>query len=161
MVIYDDDHYYLGGVIAELCRKNGCEVTLVTPAAVVSSWTAHTLEQEMIQSGLLEKGEPHRDGSEVIHFTIKLKNDAREEIRRLPRTKFGMNLVGRHGATASRILFRLVLGLSLAIWDRFLIKIVPWNPLVGCIVLAPVIMLPRHAQNYNFYDSFTCVRAQE
>jgi len=56
VVIYDDDHYYLGGVIAELCRKKGCEVTLVTPAAVVSSWTVHTLEQEMIQSGLLEKG---------------------------------------------------------------------------------------------------------
>ncbi|MDP7583541.1 MAG: FAD-dependent oxidoreductase [SAR324 cluster bacterium] len=56
VLVYDDDHYYLGGVIAELCRKNGCEVTLVTPAAVVSSWTVHTLEQEMIQSGLLKKG---------------------------------------------------------------------------------------------------------
>jgi len=43
-------------VIAELCQKNGCEVTLVTPAAVVSSWTVHTLEQEIIEADLLKKG---------------------------------------------------------------------------------------------------------
>lgn len=56
VVIYDDDHFYLGGVIAELCQKNGCEVTLVTPAALVSSWTVHTLEQEIIEADLLKKG---------------------------------------------------------------------------------------------------------
>lgn len=56
VVVYDDDHFYLGGVVAEYCRKNGCEVTLVTPAAVVSSWTMHTLEQEIIQADLLKKG---------------------------------------------------------------------------------------------------------
>ena len=56
VVIYDDDHFYLGGVLAELCQKNGCEVTLVTPAALVSSWTVHTLEQEMIEADLLKKG---------------------------------------------------------------------------------------------------------
>jgi dimethylamine/trimethylamine dehydrogenase len=56
VVIYDDDHFYLGGVLAEHCRKNDCEVTLVTPAALVSSWTVHTLEQEMIEADLLKKG---------------------------------------------------------------------------------------------------------
>ena len=56
VVLYDDDHFYLGGVLAEHCKKKGCEVTLVTPAAVVSSWTAHTLEQEIIQENLLKKG---------------------------------------------------------------------------------------------------------
>ena len=56
VVVYDDDHFYLGGVLAEYCRKNGCEVTLITPAAVVSSWTVHTLEQETIQADLLKKG---------------------------------------------------------------------------------------------------------
>ena len=56
VVVYDDDHFYLGGVLAEYCRKNGCEVTLITPAAVVSSWTVYTLEQETIQADLLKKG---------------------------------------------------------------------------------------------------------
>ena len=56
VVVYDDDHFYLGGVLAEHCRKNGCEVTLVTPAGLVSSWTVHTLEQEIIEADLLKKG---------------------------------------------------------------------------------------------------------
>jgi dimethylamine/trimethylamine dehydrogenase len=44
VIIWDDDHYYLGGVLAELCRERGLEVTLVTPAAMVSAWTVNTLE---------------------------------------------------------------------------------------------------------------------
>ena len=44
VIVWDDDHYYLGGVLAELCRNMGFEVTLVTPAAMVSAWTANTLE---------------------------------------------------------------------------------------------------------------------
>jgi dimethylamine/trimethylamine dehydrogenase len=31
LVIYDDDHYYMGGVLAELLATNGCKVSLVTP----------------------------------------------------------------------------------------------------------------------------------
>ncbi|NIB42190.1 NADH:flavin oxidoreductase [Pseudomaricurvus alkylphenolicus] len=56
VVIYDDDHYYMGGVIAEKLVKLGLEVALVTPAAEVSSWTHNTLEQFKIQSRLLEMG---------------------------------------------------------------------------------------------------------
>jgi dimethylamine/trimethylamine dehydrogenase len=44
VVVWDDDHYYMGGVLAELCRANGLDVTIVTPAATVSAWTANTLE---------------------------------------------------------------------------------------------------------------------
>jgi dimethylamine/trimethylamine dehydrogenase len=44
VVILDDDHYYMGGVLAERCRAAGLAVTLVTPAATVSAWTANTLE---------------------------------------------------------------------------------------------------------------------
>ena len=44
VIIWDDDHYYLGGILAELCRNAGLEVTLVTPAAMVSAWTVNTLE---------------------------------------------------------------------------------------------------------------------
>ena len=49
VVIYDDDHYYLGGVIAEKLRREGHEVLLVTPAATISSWSEWTLEHEQTQ----------------------------------------------------------------------------------------------------------------
>jgi len=56
VVIFDDDHYYMGGVIAEFMRETGIEVTLVTPAADVSHWTHNTLEQHRIQTRLIEIG---------------------------------------------------------------------------------------------------------
>jgi dimethylamine/trimethylamine dehydrogenase len=54
VVIYDDDHYYLGGVLAEKLRAEGLEVALVTPAPDVSHWTHNTMEQSRIQTRLLE-----------------------------------------------------------------------------------------------------------
>jgi dimethylamine/trimethylamine dehydrogenase len=56
VVLFDDDHYYLGGVLAELLAGEGSEVTLVTTAAVASAWTVNTLEQHRIQRRLLEAG---------------------------------------------------------------------------------------------------------
>jgi dimethylamine/trimethylamine dehydrogenase len=56
VVIYDDDHYYMGGVLAELLRQEGREVTLVTPSAYVSDWTVNTLEQHTIHRRLAEMG---------------------------------------------------------------------------------------------------------
>jgi dimethylamine/trimethylamine dehydrogenase len=56
VVLYDDDHYYLGGVLAEQLADNGCQVTLVTPAPTISSWTEYTLEQERIYARLLSLG---------------------------------------------------------------------------------------------------------
>ncbi|MBV8908845.1 MAG: FAD-dependent oxidoreductase [Sphingomonas sp.] len=44
IIIWDDDHYYMGGVLAEVSRYAGAEVVLVTTAAAVSAWTANTLE---------------------------------------------------------------------------------------------------------------------
>ncbi len=55
VLVYDDDHYYMGGIIAELLADAGCEVTLATPDARVSAWTVHTLEQHRIQARLMEK----------------------------------------------------------------------------------------------------------
>lgn len=54
VMIFDDEHYYMGGVIAEHLAKNGCPVTLVTPLPLVSNWTENTLEQDGIQQRLLE-----------------------------------------------------------------------------------------------------------
>jgi dimethylamine/trimethylamine dehydrogenase len=56
VILYDDDHYYMGGVLAELLASQGCEVTLVTPAPLVSYWSQYTLEQERIQRKLLKLG---------------------------------------------------------------------------------------------------------
>jgi dimethylamine/trimethylamine dehydrogenase len=44
VLVFDDDHYYLGGVLAERLAALGHEVRLVTSAPLVSSWTAYTLE---------------------------------------------------------------------------------------------------------------------
>ncbi len=55
-VIYDDDHYYMGGVLAELLARHGCQVSLVTPAPLVSYWSQFTLEQERIQHQLMRLG---------------------------------------------------------------------------------------------------------
>ena len=54
VLIFDDDHYYMGGIMAEKLRQDGFDVILVTPAPDVSSWTHNTLEQERIQTRLIE-----------------------------------------------------------------------------------------------------------
>jgi dimethylamine/trimethylamine dehydrogenase len=54
VLVYDDDHYYLGGVLAEKLRRDGLEVTLVTPALAASYWTEKTLEIDHIHKRLLE-----------------------------------------------------------------------------------------------------------
>ena len=56
IMIYDDDHYYMGGALAEQLRHAGHDVTLVTPEALASAWTVSTLEQDKIQRRLLECG---------------------------------------------------------------------------------------------------------
>ncbi len=56
VVIYDDEHYFMGGALAEKLRRAGHEVTLVTPQATASSWTAYTDEQGFVQARLLDLG---------------------------------------------------------------------------------------------------------
>jgi dimethylamine/trimethylamine dehydrogenase len=56
VLLYDDDHYYMGGVLAELLVKGGCKVTFVTPSIRVSDWSYNTLEQAFIQKRLIELG---------------------------------------------------------------------------------------------------------
>jgi len=56
VVVYDDDTFYLGGLVAELVRGRGSEVVLVTSSGVVSPETSVTLEQHRIHSRILEKG---------------------------------------------------------------------------------------------------------
>ena len=56
VVIYDDEHYFMGGALAERLALAGHQVTLVTPQAVVSAWTTATDEQDFIQTRLTALG---------------------------------------------------------------------------------------------------------
>jgi dimethylamine/trimethylamine dehydrogenase len=53
-LIYDDDHYYMSSVIAELLRSKNIPVTLVTPESMVSAWGDKTSEQWRVQRRLME-----------------------------------------------------------------------------------------------------------
>ncbi len=54
--MFDDDHFYMGGVVAEALVRAGATVTLVTPAPYVSDWTRNTLEQGTIHRHLASLG---------------------------------------------------------------------------------------------------------
>lgn len=56
IVIFDDDHYYLGSALAEHLAEAGANVAIVTPAAEVSGWTHFSLEYEHIQVRLRALG---------------------------------------------------------------------------------------------------------
>lgn len=56
VMVYDDDHFYMGSVIAEALIARGCGIDFVTPAVKVAEWTDNTLEQGSIMRRLLGLG---------------------------------------------------------------------------------------------------------
>ncbi len=56
VVVFDDDHYYMGGVIAEKLVQDGHTVSIVTPESAISAWTAYTLEYDRIQTRMRTLG---------------------------------------------------------------------------------------------------------
>jgi dimethylamine/trimethylamine dehydrogenase len=54
VVIFDDDYFYLGSVIAEALRKHGCEVVYLTADDTIASWSVHTLDYRHIQVRMAE-----------------------------------------------------------------------------------------------------------
>jgi len=56
VVVFDDDHFYMGGVLAEKLKREGHDVLLVTPAPDISTWTHKTLEQRKVQKQLMDLG---------------------------------------------------------------------------------------------------------
>jgi dimethylamine/trimethylamine dehydrogenase len=88
VVIYDDDHYYMGGVLAELLATNGCSVSLVTPAPMISYWSQFTLEQEKTQARLMNLGVklyPKSILNEIKKDSVRLSNTVSGEEVELPR----------------------------------------------------------------------------
>ncbi len=90
VIIYDFDHYFMGGVLAELLLNERSKVTFVTPAAYISDWTVNTLEEHVIHrrlagldvkivlsSGVVEIAEDHVISNFVfIDKTERLACDA-------------------------------------------------------------------------------------
>ena len=65
VVVWDDDHYYMGGVMAEVLAGQGCEVIYATPAVEASTWTRNTMEQHFIQARLLGMGVSIRTATDL------------------------------------------------------------------------------------------------
>jgi dimethylamine/trimethylamine dehydrogenase len=87
-IIYDDDHYYIGGVLAEWLAEQGYQVSLVTPAPLISYWSQFTLEQERIQHKLMKLGVklyPQHVISEIENDCVRLTNTISGEASELQR----------------------------------------------------------------------------
>jgi dimethylamine/trimethylamine dehydrogenase len=56
VVVFDDDHYYMGPVLSVLLAQSGAAVSYVTTAARAGDWSHYTGEQERTQQQMLELG---------------------------------------------------------------------------------------------------------
>ncbi len=56
VLVFDDDHYYLGPVIAQKLALAGAQVRYVTTEGRAGAWSLYTQEQERAQRALLEHG---------------------------------------------------------------------------------------------------------
>jgi dimethylamine/trimethylamine dehydrogenase len=87
VVVFDDDHYYIGGVIAEKLRLDGLDVTLVTPSNEISTWTKLTEEQFRIQKQILTLGISVETGTnlrQVAADHVVLKSIHTRDAREIP-----------------------------------------------------------------------------
>jgi dimethylamine/trimethylamine dehydrogenase len=55
-VVFDDDHYYMGSVVAELISSQGIAVTLVTPSDSMSEWGGLTYDRWRARTKLQKMG---------------------------------------------------------------------------------------------------------
>jgi dimethylamine/trimethylamine dehydrogenase len=82
VVVFDDDHYYMGSVLAELLVGAGCEVTLVTPAPQIALWSQYTLEQPHILRRLRQLGVRMMPNTEIVSIeagAVRLHNALHRE----------------------------------------------------------------------------------
>jgi dimethylamine/trimethylamine dehydrogenase len=56
IVIFDDDRFYMGSIVAEVAINTGRKVVFVTSTPNVAAWSENTLEQERIQGRLINIG---------------------------------------------------------------------------------------------------------
>ncbi len=101
VVIFDDDHYYIGGVLAELLASGGATVTIVTPAPLISYWSQFTLEQERVQRKLMKIGVRIYVQQVLNLIRAQLGHDIFNPHRRTPRTRQRRRGIG-NGSPAER-----------------------------------------------------------
>jgi dimethylamine/trimethylamine dehydrogenase len=68
VIVYDDDHYYLGSAVALLLSRQGARVTLATPEARVGRWTLYTNEYSLTLRALAEAGVGIVTGQRLVAF---------------------------------------------------------------------------------------------
>ncbi|WP_323785446.1 FAD-dependent oxidoreductase [Thalassovita sp.] len=56
VLVYDEDGYYLGGVIAEHLHLKGLDVAIATPADNISDWAGKTSERWRVRTHLMKLG---------------------------------------------------------------------------------------------------------
>ena len=56
VVVYDDDNYYMGPVLAQLLARHGAEVTYVTTSSHAGYWSEYTGERPATHAALLADG---------------------------------------------------------------------------------------------------------
>lgn len=56
VLVYDEDSYYMGGVIAERLKDAGLVVTIATPSDSISQWAERTSERWQVRTHLMKLG---------------------------------------------------------------------------------------------------------
>jgi len=56
VIVFDDEGYYMGAVVASTLVAAGAEVSLVTPAGTAAAWSYNTDEQVLTQMRLMREG---------------------------------------------------------------------------------------------------------
>ncbi|HKJ52156.1 MAG TPA: FAD-dependent oxidoreductase [Gammaproteobacteria bacterium] len=68
VIVYDDDHYYLGSAVALMLSRQGARVTLATPEARVGRWTLYTNEYTPTLRALADAGVEIVSGQRLVAF---------------------------------------------------------------------------------------------
>ncbi|MBM3520961.1 MAG: FAD-dependent oxidoreductase, partial [Alphaproteobacteria bacterium] len=113
VLIYDDDHYFMGGALAEMLSRAGHRVIYVTSNAIVSAWTQMTDEQYLVEERLVGLGVEIRvshtlraiEGHRAIFAHALSKGEAEIEAGtillvtgRVPRDELAIELLAKTGA---------------------------------------------------------------
>jgi dimethylamine/trimethylamine dehydrogenase len=87
VVVFDDDHFYMGNLLAEVLARSGRKTTIVTPESEIASYTRYTLEHRRIARLLDELGVEmvtHHNLIEVAADGVRLGHVYTGRERRIP-----------------------------------------------------------------------------
>ncbi len=77
VLIFDDDHYYMGSLIAEKLVSLGCEVSIISSESLISAYSQYTLEQGRIEARMRESGicmRPHTTLDQIYTDGVAISN---------------------------------------------------------------------------------------